>query len=432
MQYQDVPRDDEAEKAILSIILSNPDRLIEVIDLLSPLDFWIISHQQIWTAIIEVFRAGHDLDIVSIRNQLKKSEVDVQPALTALSEAFNSEALDTNLFNFIKQVQNKSRLRKIIQTISNHSTAAYLENADASKVLNGIEKDILKISDTLIESKPINAEGIIHEVNADLAQSQERGWQGYQTGFVKLDSLTGGLIPTQSWIIGAYTGIGKSFFILQILLNVLRQGGKVVLFSTEMDRKINMLRLIGNIAEVGTINLMRGSLTEGEKIRVEKAKQELSSFKDNLIIYDNVYDLAELRLKSKKIKITNGLNIIAVDFIQNLRGKESLYERMSEAAVGLQQLAQELGVTMIIGSQVSQAAAGSYNKEAIEFKGAGEIAAIADVALWLSKPKNNSDESLRQVMIRKVRHGAPGWFEVKLTFPAGKVVDMEAGKLMYG
>jgi replicative DNA helicase len=425
MKYQELPQDIEAEKAIFSLILLTPSRFIEIVDLLSPNDFYSIYHQPIWHAMTELFKEGKELDIVAIRSEIKKHNVDSGPIMTALLEAFESSVFGGNLLHFVKIVKDKSLLRQITAVAQSKSYDAQLEGADPHTLLSEFEKDILDIADRSKDAKAHDAPGIITEINADIAKIQETGWKGYNTGFAELDAITGGLIPTQSWIIGAYTGVGKTFFILQTLLNVLEQGGKVMLFSTEMDRKMNILRMLGNLAGLGTINMMRGNMLANEKEEYEKAIEKVRGWGKNLIIYDNVYTIAEIRLKAKKAKIVNeGLDVIAVDFIQNLRGKESIYERMSEAAVSLQQLAQELECTMIIGSQVSQQAAGWQSKEAIEFKGAGEIAAIADVAIWLQKSKE--DQNVRNVLIRKIRHGAPGKFQARLSFPSGRFVDMNA------
>lgn len=423
MKYQEMPKDLDSEKGIFSLILTDPKRLIEIIDLLKPTDFFDLFHQQIWQAIITLFKDGQEIDLVSIRSQLKKQEADASSAIEALMQCWNETVFNGNLLHFIKAVKNKSILRQIIRITEIQGYSASMDDADAELILQDLEKNILEVTDSTIQGKSIDAEGIINEVDADIIKNKKLGKVGFDTGFILLDKHTGGLIPTQSWIIGAYTGIGKTFFILQILLNVLRQGGKVVLFSTEMDRKINMLRLIGNIANLGTINMIRGTLLDNEIDEMRKAQGELKKYKDSLFIYDNVYTISDIRLKAKKLKLTKGLDIVAVDFIQNLRGGESIYERMSEAAIGLQQLGQELNATMLIGSQVSQASAGWQSKEAIEFKGAGEIAAIADVGLWISK--DDTDPNIRKVIIRKIRHGFPAKFEVKLKFPSGQVIDVE-------
>lgn len=420
-----LPQDLESEKGLFSYILASPDAFIHIVDKLHAGDFSSLVHQQLWTAMTELFKEGAELDIVAIRTQLKKQEVDPSPVLQALSEAYEEPVFGVNAERFVEQIKNKSLLRQIIRSTTQQTYNAQLESAKADTVLTELEKEIIDISDRALELKKTDAQSITEEVQKDIDKAMEDGWQGFDTGFGKLDERTGGLIPTQSWIVGAYTGVGKTFLLLQIVLNVLRQGGKVVLFSTEMDRKMNMLRLLGNLAGIGTLNIMRGKMLENELDEFKKAQEQMKAWKDQLTIYDNVYDISTLRLKAKKLKLTKGLDVVVVDFIQNLRGRESIYERMSEAAVALQQMAQELNVTMLIGSQVSQAAAGWQSKEAIEFKGAGEIAAIADVAIWMMKDKNGMDESIRKIYIRKVRHGAPAKFETKLTFPSGRMLDIE-------
>lgn len=422
MINQELPEDKDSEAGIISTILTSPEKLVEIIDLIKPNDFSGLYNQQIWTAIIDLFQDGQQIDLMSIRSKLKTNEKNPSPAVEILMEHFNNAVFGINLDHFIKAVRNKSLLRQIIRVTQVQGYSASMDDAIASQIITDLEKNILEIVDSAIQTRPVDASGIIDEVDKDIIKVKEKGWIGYNTGFSKLDERTGGLIPTHSWIIGGYTGSGKTFMILQIIINILRQGGRVVLFSTEMDRKWNILRLLGNIAGLSPLNIARGNLLENEMEEFKKAKEELISYKDKLIIFDSLYTLADIKLKAKKIKLTKGLDVMVVDFIQNLRGGESIYERMSEAAIGLQQMAQELEVCMILGSQVNQASAGWQSKEAIEFKGAGEIAAIADVALWMSK---TDDEHIRKIVLRKIRHGAPGFFEVKLKFPSGRVEGLD-------
>ena len=64
------------------------------------------------------------------------------------------------------------------------------------------------------------------------------------------------------------------------------------------------------------------------------------------------------------------------------------------------------------------------SREAIEYKGAGEIAAIADVGLWIKRVEN--DVQARKIVLRKMRHGKSNKnFDVRILFPSGRVVDLE-------
>lgn len=421
---KELPKNTDTEKAIFSVILMNPEGFIEIADKLEPRDFYHIRHQEIWRAMGSLYQKGQDIDIVSVKTELEKQDVDYKPALEVLSSCYDSPVLGGNLLAFVKEVKNKSLLRQIVGTALKHKQEAHLEDADALSILTRIEKDVVDLSDQVKDGRPVDAGGILDEVRADISKSQHGGWRSFNTGFYRLDEESGGLIPTQCMIIGAYTGVGKTFFILQIILNILKQGAKVMLFSTEMDRKMNMLRMLGMLAGLGTINILKGRLDDDEKERLEYAEKALGAYKQNLIIYDNVYTVGEIRLKAKKKKLRDGLDVVIVDFIQNLRGELSIYERMSNAAIGLQQIAQELGITMVLASQVTQASADWAKKEVIGYKGAGEIAAVADVGLWIKRVED--DLQARRIVLRKMRHGRSNKsFDVRVLFPSGRVIDID-------
>lgn len=417
-----------AEKAVLSLILSNPETLVEVIDYLLPNDFYENVHQEIWATIVSLYRACHELDIVTIKMELMRQNLDPKPAMESLSEIYQSlPVLGQNLMTFAKEVKNKSMLRQLLGLAGKYMISSKLDNVQAENLLEELEKDVVDLNDKLKDDRPTDPSGILNEINMDIARGEKEGWQGFDTGFRWLDEQTGGLIPTQCWIIGGYTGGGKSFFLLQMILNILSRGAKVMLISTEMDRKINMMRLLGNLAGLGTIKMLKSRLEDDEKYQMIEAQNKLKEYQNSLVIYDNVYTIEDIRLKAKKRKIREGLDVLFVDFIQNLRGAENIYERMSNAAVELQHIAQELKITVVIASQVSQASANWQNKEAIEYKGAGEIAAVADVAIWLKKVED--DLSARQVILRKVRHGIPGHFMVRMSFPSGRVIDLDRANI---
>lgn len=422
MEYKDLPHNIEAEKAIFSSILGNPDILMNFVDSLQPSDFFLEAHQHIWDAIKGAFFEGQELDMVTIKGQLVKKKVAVKPTLITLSECYEQVVNVGNIKSFIDEVRNKSLLRQIFRSSQAHMHMAQVEGASSEIILTNIEKDLVNIVDRTKDKYPSDLVGIMDELQQDIVKVQKEGWRGLNTGFYELDEKTGGLIPAQIWVIGAYTGIGKTFFILQLILNVLYQGGKVVLFSTEMDRKLILLRMIGNIANLGTIKMMKNLLTEEERDRMSKAQETMRSFKGQLFIYDTIYTVEQMKLKAKKLKLKENIDLVVVDYIQNMRGKGELYERMSDASLEFQQMTLDLKITLIIGSQVSQASAGWKSKDSIDFKGAGEIAAVADAAIWLSGIEG--DPEIRKVHMRKVRHGSRGKFEIKASFPSGKMTSL--------
>lgn len=154
-------------------------------------------------------------------------------------------------------------------------------------------------------------------------------------------------------------------------------------------------------------------LTEDEQKRKVAAYERIKKYEGRLVIYDNCYSIEEIRLKAKKEKIHSKMNIMVVDFVQNVKAKGDIYERMSGVALEMQSLAKELKCAVILASQISQEGQRmGADSGVISYKGAGEIAAISDVSLWLVNQDDNPDQTSvvrKLVKVKKARHAPTGW-----------------------
>lgn len=439
-----MPRNLEAETALLSLAFLSSD-MTEVFEMLEPSDFYETTHQQIWQAIIANYESGHGIDVVVIQDELKKQNLDAKSAMQVVLSVFESPTVfGGNAKKFAHEIKNAAILRRLLTVLEGANQQAQVSGSQPRELITELEKNLIELSEEVIDKRPQDSDGILDEVEVDIENTRKNGWKAVQTQIPALDEVTGGFIPTHVWIVGAYTGTGKTFFLVQMILNILKQGKTVMMISTEMDRKMIMLRLLGNLCGIKPLKIMRGQLDDYELEQLDKAKQQLRSYKNQLFIVDNVYTTHEIRLKAKKVKLETGnLDVLMVDFIQNLQGQESIYERMSQAAIDLQEMAQSLNTTVVIASQVSQQGATRFGKdEVIEYKGAGEIAAIADVGLWITKYKPKEAEKFgfeehrtdsggvityRKLLLRKVRHGEPGVVDLRMDFPAGTVTQVRSG-----
>ncbi len=187
----------------------------------------------------------------------------------------------------------------------------------------------------------------------------------------------------------------------------MRQGAKIVLFSTENNSTRNVLRLLGCMTGFSEMKLYKGKFTEEELEKIKQARKELATF--NLIIYDSIFNTEGIWLKTKKHKIENKADLVVIDYIQNVnqeRGEGEIYRQMSSVSLELQRMASKLGVGIIGVSQISNAGNRETDQRVMNFKGAGEISAISDVAILLEKNKKNFN--LLYAYPKKVRHGISG------------------------
>ncbi len=86
-----------------------------------------------------------------------------------------------------------------------------------------------------------------------------------KTGLVSLDSKILGIKNKQLITISAYTGIGKSVLVNQLISNMLRRDKKVTLFTLEMGREEIINRLISTNTAIEYSKLYKKELSDEEK-----------------------------------------------------------------------------------------------------------------------------------------------------------------------
>ena len=223
------------------------------------------------------------------------------------------------------------------------------------------------------------------------------------TGLISLDrELDGGFIKEELVVVGGFTGIGKSYLSSQIMFNIAKQGFKTVYFSLEITNQMILSRLIGQEADVKSIKIVTGTMTEQEYTKKTEAEGKIQGYEEYMNFYDEIYDFDQI---VKKIQ-ENSYEFIIIDFIQNIivKGMDE-YERLSYIALTLQKLAKEKKCCILVLSQLSNSIARDISKSQLEYKGSGSIATVCDLGFFLTR---DFDLGTLTLMLRKNRRGASG------------------------
>lgn len=238
-----------------------------------------------------------------------------------------------------------------------------------------------------------------------LEQKIISGAEGIHPGYNLLAKTIRKITPGHMWVVGGYTSVGKSFFLNDLVCRLYRAGNPgVAIFSTEMSSGQYALRMLANRTTYSTWVIEERKLVH--KAQLQALKEAWDHFNTrNLYLYDDLYSFKKIEQTIEAIKHRSGLDVIAIDYIQNLQGKGSVYERMSALSPAIQAMSKRLEVCSIVLSQVSNEAA-KEDLSIIGYKGAGEIAAAADLGVWLQREEKEK-ENVR-FMIRKNRHGMTG------------------------
>jgi replicative DNA helicase len=179
-------------------------------------------------------------------------------------------------------------------------------------------------------------------------------------------------------------------------------------------------------------NRIRDNVTIGLKEQQALIKAESILSRDNLYVFDTIYKMSQIRSEMKRMKERDGLDVLIIDFIQNIQG--STGEEVGDArevALECQRLAKELSCTVIAMSQLSNAMAQQDDEQKgkgdyYAFKGSGAIKDAADVAIMLRRARRAQSPML-EVEIKKNRHGALAVAECYMDLSTQTIYEVERG-----
>ncbi len=228
---------------------------------------------------------------------------------------------------------------------------------------------------------------------------------GPSTGIAKLDDAVLGLAPGFLWAVGAPTSAGKTQLLCQILIHAILCRARCAYFSLEIGRDWALARMIGAYLRINPTRVYLGNLTESERVNVQGTLEVLSD--TPLYIFRREEELHDICQTAREVKTKErGLDVIAVDFIQNIgvRGVSNSNERMAAAATGLQSLAAELGACVLVASQLSNETVREKGSGILSYRYASELGHAADVGFELVPHADGTVD----LCIKKNRSGKVG------------------------
>jgi replicative DNA helicase len=234
-------------------------------------------------------------------------------------------------------------------------------------------------------------------------------------GLYDIDKLTGGMHKQELTVLAARTGIGKTAFVVQVMLNLAQRGNACVLFSREMSSGQIAERLLSNMSSIDSqrIRFAKG-LTEKEFSIISASASEIY---DNMPIVINDYSVntQEIRSFCREMKAKGKLDVIFVDYLQlcrTLKKTQTREREVAEMSWEFKMIAKEFDVPVMLLSQLNRASA-IDNREPVlaDLRDSGSIEQDADNVIFLHVPKDTDmtrPEFDIKVIIAKQRQGPVG------------------------
>jgi replicative DNA helicase len=419
----------EAEQATLGGILIDPDRLIDVLPLLSPSDFSHRTYRAVYDVIRRLADQRRPIDIVTVASELTTNtafQMDGGSALLAQLCANTPTA--ANVVRYAQIVKDRALHRTLANIGQSLVNLAADESVNAGDIIERAEQQILSIARHATESRPqhiasVAAEGYERYVALHAAEDKV-GLFGLRTGFRKLDEMLTGLVPGQLVILAARPSMGKTALALDIARYVASEQQKnVAIFSLEMTKQEIMDRVIAGLLGVETWRLKKGQLSEDDFARMGKL---FDSLKQHPIYIDDDPDttIGHLRSKARRQQMEEGLDLLIIDYLQLIEvtdraSGENRTQQVSHISRSLKNLSRELGCPILALSQLSRSV--EQRSPAIpilsDLRESGSIEQDADIVLMMYREDAYHDEveepGLTELYVRKNRSGPTGRVELR-------------------
>lgn len=415
------PHSEDAERSVLGAMMIDSNALLDVLELLSPGDFYNQKHKEIFDSALDLNRRFMSVDMITVTDELRSrgtlSMVGGPSYVASLTAEVPSTA---NAVSYAEIIREKSMLRQLIKASSFIMDESFDGKSNAQDVLAYAEKEILGISKSAQKKDVIPLKDVLWENlnEIDELAGADGSITGLTTGFADLDMRTSGLQKSDLIIVAARPSMGKTSFALNIAQNAaLKSNANVLIFSLEMSTAQIGQRMLSMEACIELSELRRGNLSRTDWEDLNLAVDRLS--KSGIYIDDTPgISISEMKNKCRRIQAERSLDLIIVDYLQlmSIKGySEGRQLEVSTLSRMLKQLAREMECPVIVLSQLSRAVEQrqDHRPQLSDLRESGAIEQDADVVMFLYRdeyynPETTEKPNTCEIIISKQRNGPTG------------------------
>lgn len=432
-----LPQSLEAEQSVIGSMIIDKSAIAKSLEKLNDEDFYRDGHKVIFKAIREMFSQDMAGDLVTLLEYLKSTDnLDKAGGVTYISEISSSVITTANLEAYIKIVEDKSLLRKLIKSSTAIIEESYNKQDKVDDVLDLAQKKIFDLAEKQGSNdyEPLSTVLERGFIEIERLFNNKGSITGVGSGIRDLDAKTSGFQKGDMVLIAARPSMGKTTFSLNIAENAaLREGKSVVIFSLEMPKEQLAYKLLCSEANVDMLKLRTGNLDDDDWERIARATGPLSKAK---IYIDDTAGLSvmEMRSKCRKIKMEHGIDMILIDYLQLMSGSagsESRQQEVSEISRSIKALAKEMECPIIALSQLSRAPEqrADHRPMLSDLRESGSIEQDADVVMFLYRDeyynKETEEKNIGECIIAKQRNGPVGTVKMAWIGSQSKFANLE-------
>ena len=421
-----LPKSLDAEMSVIGAMLLDNEVINVVVPILNKQSFYKTAHQSIYQAIIDLYDKGQAIDLVLLREELKKrsllENVGGAEYLVELEEAVPTIG---NVEYYANIVRENAIKRNLIEVAANIQKQAFEGAVDTGFLLDSSERAIFEITQKKFNASSIKLNEILKETFSRIENLHDRESRltGLSTGFFDFDDLTCGLQPSELIIVAARPSMGKTSFVMNIIEHIgVVEKKPAAIFSMEMSARQLAQNMLCSHSKIDAHKLRKGFLEDDDRLW-SALSNGLGSLSEAPIFIEDTPGLTilEVRAKARRLKAQYDIQLIAVDYLQLMEAPrgENRQQEISIISRGLKSLARELAIPVIAVSQLNRSVESreGHRPRMSDLRESGSIEQDADVIALLHREDYFNPEKkdgTAELIIAKQRNGPTG--TIKLTF----------------
>jgi replicative DNA helicase len=408
-----LPQDLEAERSILGVALLDNRSLALAAERLRTEDFFLPQHRHIFEAMLRLQDENQPIDLVTLSEALQKTEaLELAGGVPYVSQLADGMPRTANVDHYARIVRDKAALRKAAYYADQLFQLAMSPQCEAPRLADQAVEFFVTLSESCAGQR-----STVTDRDAAISllasfDSPERKLR-IDSGIEKLDRSTGGFLGGDLILVTADTGVGKTFFGMQVKRRACHAGLHGLYASGEMLAEHLMSRHLSSETAVPYWKFRRVdrfTLDEVSQLMLAASRQCTTCR-----ILDGDLSLAGIRTKSRGMSERDELRWLIVDYdeLVEVHGCKDEWDEQRVLIRSLKKIAKQLRIPVFLISQLKkqlsrkEGAAPNLN----DLYGSGAKKKHATMVIFIDRPfveKLAGDEAAASIWLLKNRDGAQG------------------------
>lgn len=423
------PQAPEIEEAVIGACLIERQAMPLVADKLRPEMFYVSRHEQIFAALLAMYRAGTKIDILTVKEELTaRGNLEACGGPYYIAQLSAKVASSAHIEIHAEIIRQKYLRREMILGFNKLLACAMDETMDigdtlidSHNLLDRLEGEFghnnrMRDMDTLMTDTLVDAEGRI-------AKSKD-GVTGIPTGLTDLNRMTSGWQNGELVVIAARPSVGKTAFALHLARTAAVAGHAVVVYSLEMQGERLADRWLLSAGNLNPYRWRTGTVTPDELSQARLTATELARLPIH-VDDSTAVNMEHVRSSARLLRSQGACDLIIIDYLQLCdmttgQANRNREQEVAQATRKAKLLAKELNVPVILLSQLNREAENrpGARPELAHLRESGAIEQDADIVMLLYRPalarlatdreSGYPTEGLGVVIVAKQRNGETG------------------------